>query len=202
MPSPGDAKALRLSAFETATRLSCLLWATSPTTIFSMPPKLASWPHRHRCARAEQMLADERGARAIQDFYLQWGRVTAAPSHKYAAALTPQNGDLIPTPDPTKTLPQQHEVLTGATPCKACHDVINPLGFAFDHFDTAGRFRAKDRGAVMLNSKDDAKGSFADQVDLASRACWPAVRPSASAWCSTGSTTPAGEPRPARINAP
>lgn len=51
----------------------------------------------------------------------------------------------------------RYEVSTsdqGAT-CFACHQFINPLGYAFEQFDTMGRYRADDNGAVI-----DASGEY------------------------------------------
>ena len=56
--------------------------------------------------------------------------------------------------------------------CAGCHDSINPPGFAFEHYDALGQWRAEDNGAPV-----DASGEvtlwggevlrFDDGVDLA-----------------------------------
>ena len=61
---------------------------------------------------------------------------------------------------------------TSSRICATCHDRINPPGFAFEHYDAIGRWRAEDNGQPV-----DASGSFrlaggeeiafADGVDLA-----------------------------------
>ncbi|MEO0593141.1 MAG: DUF1592 domain-containing protein [Myxococcota bacterium] len=51
----------------------------------------------------------------------------------------------------------RYEVSTseqGAT-CFACHQFINPLGYAFEQFDTMGRYRTDDNGAAI-----DATGAY------------------------------------------
>lgn len=51
----------------------------------------------------------------------------------------------------------RYEVSTseqGAT-CFACHQFINPLGYAFEQFDTMGRYRTDDNGAAI-----DASGEY------------------------------------------
>ena len=40
---------------------------------------------------------------------------------------------------------------TGST-CATCHQYFMPLGFAFEHFDTAGQYRTTDNGAVVDGS--------------------------------------------------
>jgi mono/diheme cytochrome c family protein len=35
---------------------------------------------------------------------------------------------------------------TNAESCQSCHRMINPLGFAFEHFDAVGRYRAEEQG--------------------------------------------------------
>jgi hypothetical protein len=34
-------------------------------------------------------------------------------------------------------------------PCHSCHQIMDPLGFAFDNFDTLGQWRVKDSGFVI-----------------------------------------------------
>ena len=61
---------------------------------------------------------------------------------------------------------------TSSRICATCHDRINPPGFAFEHYDAIGRWRAEDNGQPV-----DASGSFrlaggeeiafADGVELA-----------------------------------
>jgi hypothetical protein len=60
-----------------------------------------------------------------------------------------------PKPQPGQTNRQVYEELTKGEQCITCHQVINPVGFAFEHYDTMGRFRAEDQGLPV-----DASGSF------------------------------------------
>ncbi|MDP6944880.1 MAG: DUF1592 domain-containing protein, partial [Myxococcota bacterium] len=67
---------------------------------------------------------------------------------------------------------QRTEQATSAAVCAGCHDSINPPGFAFEHYDALGQWRAEDNGSPV-----DASGevtlwggevlSFDDGVDLA-----------------------------------
>ncbi|MDG1484318.1 MAG: DUF1592 domain-containing protein [Myxococcota bacterium] len=47
------------------------------------------------------------------------------------------------------------EQATSPAECVACHDVLNPPGFAFEHYDAIGRYRSEDNGLPV-----DASGSF------------------------------------------
>jgi Protein of unknown function (DUF1592)/Protein of unknown function (DUF1588)/Protein of unknown function (DUF1587)/Protein of unknown function (DUF1595)/Protein of unknown function (DUF1585) len=56
--------------------------------------------------------------------------------------LPSRGGDIVTTRD-------QVEAKTAAPACQACHKDINPAGFAFESFDTLGRFRSTDHGEVV-----------------------------------------------------
>ena len=47
------------------------------------------------------------------------------------------------------------EAATSAPVCASCHEQINPPGFAFEHYDAVGQWRAVDNGEPV-----DASGSF------------------------------------------
>ena len=91
MPDPAAPHALRLTGFETATRLSYLMWGTAPDDALldaaesgelDSPDSVRAW--------AETMIDDDRGARAISDFYVQWGRLgDLGTLNKDAPAFTP-----------------------------------------------------------------------------------------------------------------
>ncbi|MGB1012742.1 MAG: DUF1592 domain-containing protein [Nannocystaceae bacterium] len=85
----------------------------------------------------------------------------------------PQDADFdLPEPsegDP-KTTREIVEAHTAAPACSDCHNLINPAGFAFEHFDAVGRFRSDEHGLAI-----DASGSipiaggtltFSDHLDL------------------------------------
>ena len=61
---------------------------------------------------------------------------------------------------------------TSPPTCKSCHSLINPPGFAFEHYDAVGKWRAQDNGQTVDASGALALGGseqleFADGVDLA-----------------------------------
>lgn len=50
---------------------------------------------------------------------------------------------------------ESYALLTSAPNCASCHDVINPVGFALEGFDTTGRSRTHDNGVPV-----DTSGTF------------------------------------------
>ena len=57
--------------------------------------------------------------------------------------------------DAQTTNRERTEAVTGSGSCAACHDVINPPGFAFENFDSMGGWRTLDNELPI-----DASGSF------------------------------------------
>ena len=62
-----------------------------------------------------------------------------------------------PIPGMPSTNRTNYDRVTGAELCQSCHQVINPIGFTFENFDTFGRFRTTDNGQPV-----DASGNFGD----------------------------------------
>jgi hypothetical protein len=55
----------------------------------------------------------------------------------------------VPTPGVTTTR-QRYEVAHGGKPgCSACHQHFDPIGFGFEHFDEAGRYRPDEHGLAI-----------------------------------------------------
>jgi hypothetical protein len=82
--------------------------------------------------------------------------------------------ETVPPPPPTvnpvaevndfKTTRERYEVLHSAAPeCSGCHTLMDPIGFAFEHLDAAGRYRAKenkfdiDDSGVITRTQGDIK---------------------------------------------
>jgi len=84
----------------------------------------------------------------------------------------PDNVDTtLPAPDPAKSARQQLVELTGSGICVGCHANLNPPGFALDHFDGLGRYRATDRGMAIDTSAEvvlpaDLKGTYTGHEDF------------------------------------
>jgi hypothetical protein len=76
----------------------------------------------------------------------------------------------IPEPAPDATLRMRLEQETSATPCRDCHRDIDPIGFAFGHYDAYGRWLDKDSGKPIDSSgelyRTDAQGPFRDAIEL------------------------------------
>lgn len=107
---------------------------------------------------------------------LAQGSLIAAHSHEAASSPTlrglmvferllcgerPQVPASVPTlvpPSPgMKTTRQRYEEqhMSAGTGCRACHQLFDPLGFGFEHYDEAGRYREQDSGLPV-----DASGTF------------------------------------------
>ncbi len=56
--------------------------------------------------------------------------------------------------DPHMTMREKVTQLTKSDNCMACHSIINPLGFALENYDAAGRFRTQDNGKPVDASSE------------------------------------------------
>jgi hypothetical protein len=82
---------------------------------------------------------------------------------------------LAQTPNGTmgQTTRQKYEAHLTEPRCRACHTLMDPLGFGFEEFDLLGRYRAKegeqpiDARGEILNT--DVDGPFTGPVQLAAR---------------------------------
>ncbi|MEP7051019.1 MAG: DUF1588 domain-containing protein [Pseudomonadota bacterium] len=76
----------------------------------------------------------------------------------------------VGNPVPGATLRMTLEQATAPQPCRSCHAVINPVGFAFEHYDAYGRWLDTDQGQPIDSSGDldrtDAAGPFQDAPEL------------------------------------
>jgi Protein of unknown function (DUF1592)/Protein of unknown function (DUF1588)/Protein of unknown function (DUF1595)/Protein of unknown function (DUF1587)/Protein of unknown function (DUF1585) len=79
----------------------------------------------------------------------------------------------VPAPDPNVSARKQLEQKTQTvSPCMGCHAMINPPGFAFDHFDAMGRWRDTEDNKIAIDASGellgtDVDGPFTDHVGLA-----------------------------------
>lgn len=65
------------------------------------------------------------------------------------------------------TLRQRMDAHRDNAMCASCHAKMDPLGFAFEHFDAVGRFREKDGDEVVDTQGELVSGErFADHVEL------------------------------------
>jgi hypothetical protein len=61
----------------------------------------------------------------------------------------------VPMVDPNLTTRQKLEQFTASPPCAECHALFDPLGFALEHFDSIGQYRATEDGLTI-----DATGTL------------------------------------------
>ena len=90
----------------------------------------------------------------------------------------PPDGVQIPAVelDPDGTTRETIEQLTQAPACAGCHALINPVGFAFEHYDGVGRWRDEQNGRSIdssgnLSAVDDdtVQGDFVGVAELADK---------------------------------
>lgn len=79
--------------------------------------------------------------------------------------------DTIIAPDASLSTRQKLEAKTSPPSCAACHRLMNPLGFAFEHFDAIGRWRDMD-GEHVIDATGEVEESdvtepFDGAVELA-----------------------------------
>ncbi|TKD09475.1 DUF1592 domain-containing protein [Polyangium fumosum] len=78
-----------------------------------------------------------------------------------------------PPVDTTKSTRERYAAHTTVELCKSCHDLVDPIGFAFEHFDGIGRYRADENGLPIdasgeILSAPATTGSFVGVPELAS----------------------------------
>jgi hypothetical protein len=80
---------------------------------------------------------------------------------------------VLPPESPTGTTREKLEAATAEPQCRNCHKDINPLGYAFDHFDALGLWRDTEGGLPIDTtgtlSETDAAGDFDGAVELVGR---------------------------------
>jgi hypothetical protein len=79
--------------------------------------------------------------------------------------MVPPNIPELGVPEPgRRTTRQRYELDHAKDGCQACHSRWDPIGFGFEHFDEAGRYREDESGLPI-----DANSQVPQQVDLSSR---------------------------------
>jgi len=86
----------------------------------------------------------------------------------------PPNADAGAPPDSVDakaTNRERTEDSTSASACSGCHKLINPPGFAFEHYDSMGHWRKEDNGAAVnatgsITLAGEGTIEFKDGVDL------------------------------------
>lgn len=79
----------------------------------------------------------------------------------------------VPAPTPDTTTRERFEAHVSDPTCSACHTLFDPIGFAFEHFDAAGRWRDLDNGFAIDASGEligtDVDGAFDGAPSLAAK---------------------------------
>ena len=71
----------------------------------------------------------------------------------------------LPVPGPGETLRQALSAATSAPACAGCHSLVNPLGFAFSHYDAAGEYQETENGLPIDASGTHNGNSFSWEFD-------------------------------------
>ncbi len=75
---------------------------------------------------------------------------------------------MVPEPGPGTTNRELYEDLTADDSCTSCHQLINPLGYTFENYDTMGRWRTQDNGSQVDASGEYQGESFENAVAMLS----------------------------------
>ena len=98
------------------------------------------------------------GAYAVQPAPILRGKRVLERVACQALGTPPPEAEAAAPPDTTDAMATNRERTAEATSpaaCAGCHDTLNPPGFAFEHYDAMGRWRAEDNGLPV-----DASGNF------------------------------------------
>lgn len=93
---------------------------------------------------------------------------------------------MLPMVDLTLTTRQRFAAHSASTACSGCHQLLDPLGFAFEHYDPAGRWRDLDNGQPVdatgtitfagspLDGPFDGASELAEKLAVSTevRDCW------------------------------
>jgi hypothetical protein len=84
----------------------------------------------------------------------------------------PPNIGALPAPTATNTTRERYEMMHAASSgCAGCHKGIDPIGFALEHFDSAGRYRDTENGFPIndaaLLTLEGKEISFTGATELA-----------------------------------
>lgn len=77
-----------------------------------------------------------------------------------------------PAVDPTLTARERYAAHSVMEPCRSCHQLMDPIGFSFEHFDGIGRFRETDNGLPIdvsgeILRSEQSDGAFEGTGELA-----------------------------------
>ncbi len=185
-----------LTQWERATRLSYFLWDSMPDEeLFAAANSGALATKAGVVRQARRMLDDPKARSAVAHFHHQWlgtdQVLLVAPARRAFGPLfgiapkleriacmdmgTPIQGAETALPPDTLTAESTNRertaTATRAPTCMSCHKLINPPGFAFEHYDAVGQWRAEDNGQPVdasgtLTLTGGEEITFTDGVDF------------------------------------
>jgi hypothetical protein len=68
----------------------------------------------------------------------------------------------LPDPMPGQTVRQALEQHRASPACSGCHNILDPVGLAFEHFDPIGRYRETYEGGLAIDTKGTLAGNPVD----------------------------------------
>jgi hypothetical protein len=79
----------------------------------------------------------------------------------------------VPEPDPNSTAKERFAEHSANPSCKGCHQLMDPIGFGFENYDSVARFRTTENGktidATGELTQSDVDGAFDGVVELAAK---------------------------------
>ena len=89
--------------------------------------------------------------------------------------LPPPPNNLVIVPpqlDPNKTTKEQFEEIGANPACSGCHNLMNPIGFIFEHYDGVGQWRDQQNGRTIdavgeVIQTDDIDGTYDGALEFA-----------------------------------
>lgn len=86
----------------------------------------------------------------------------------------PDVDDTPPALDPDLSVRERFAMHSSEAGCASCHTLMDPIGFAFEHYDGAGRYRTVDGNLAVdasgeLTNTEDLDGSFYGAIELSER---------------------------------
>lgn len=129
--------------------------ATQRVGIFTQAAFLMKWAH------AEQTSPVHRGIVIREN--LLCGKISPPPANLVVT---------LPAPSEVTTTRQRFAEHVASPACGACHKDIDPLGLAFENYDSIGQYRqndglsAVDASGAFTSTREDLSGTFANATEM------------------------------------
>jgi hypothetical protein len=145
----------------------------------------ANVPAGHTAGAPVQLDAGQRfGILTQAAFLMKWAHAEqTSPVHRgivvrenlLCGTIHPPPANLVitlPAPSEVTTTRQRFAEHVASPACGACHKDIDPLGLAFEHYDSVGRYRtndglsAVDASGAFTNVREDLAGTFSNAGEM------------------------------------